>query len=224
MIAEHMPMARRIALRLARKVPQWIGKDDLVATAMLGLIEAVDRFDPGRGEPFIAFAEQRIRGAVLDELRRGDILTRSARGTQRKIGETIRRLEMTHQRPPTDEEIALALGVSVEEYREELEILTHVSFVELDLQEIERKQGGEQASNPLGLVERKQLADTVRAGIEALPERDATLLSLYYVEELTYAEIGTVLRVSESRVCQLHGRALARLRAEIDSATNGEVQ
>ncbi|MCK6547719.1 RNA polymerase sigma factor FliA [Myxococcota bacterium] len=217
LIAEHAGMARRIALRLARRVPSWISKEDLVATAMLGLTEAADRYDEARGEPFVAFAEQRIRGAVLDELRRGDILPRRLRVTARNVGETIRRLEQELQRDPEDDEIAKALGVGVEEYHQELEVLSHVSFVELDEVAVDRSNPEAAESSPYALVEQKELITRVKAAIDKLPERDAMILSLYYVEAFTYVEIGEVLEVSESRVCQLHSRALARLRVELDT-------
>jgi RNA polymerase sigma factor FliA len=223
LIAEHMGMARRIALRHARKVPSWITRDDLVATAMLGLTEAADRYDPTREEPFVAFAERRIRGAVLDELRRGDILPRRVRATQRKIGETMHKLEAELARPASDEEIAARLGVTLEVYHQDLERLASVSFVALDEGEVDRRQDLAMSPQPLAEAERRQLAERLESGIAKLPERDALVLSLYYVDDLTYAEVAQALSVSESRVCQLHGRALARLRAEMDESLKGAV-
>jgi RNA polymerase sigma factor for flagellar operon FliA len=216
LIAEHVGMAKRIALRLARKVPAWMNRDDLIATAMLGLAEAADRFDSTRGEPFVAFAEKRIRGAVLDELRRGDILPRRVRVRARRVGEKIRELEQDLGRRPEDEEIAGALGVSTMEYRDELEALVHVGFVELDSRDHLACNATLERDSPLEIAERREEEERLRWGLSCLNQRDATVLSLYYVEELTYAEIGTVLGVSESRVCQLHSRALLRLRAELD--------
>lgn len=215
LIAEHVGMARRIALRVARRVPDWMNREDLVATAMLGLSEAAARFDPTRGEPFVAFAEKRIRGAVLDELRRGDILPRRVRARARGVGERIRALEHELGRPPEDEEVASALGVPVDEYREELETLVHVGFVELDTDDHLLSNSTEERDSPLAITERREQELKLREGLGRLMERDATVLSLYYVEELTYVEIGTVLGISESRVCQLHSRALLRLRAEL---------
>jgi RNA polymerase sigma factor for flagellar operon FliA len=214
LIAEHVDMARRIAVRVGRRVPSWLREDDLVGAAMIGLAEAAERFDPSFGQPFVGFAEKRIRGAVLDELRRGDLMPRRVRATARKVGETIRRLEQALGRPPEDEEIARALGVPVEEYRDEMELLTHVTCVDLDsLGEVGPANDN---AGPAADAERRQLVNHLRAALDSLPERDATLLSLYYVEELSYSEVGEVLGVSESRVCQLHSRALARLRAHFD--------
>jgi RNA polymerase sigma factor for flagellar operon FliA len=221
LIVEHAEMARRIALRIGRRVPGWISGDDLVAAAMLGLAEAAERFDPRRGESFIAFAEQRIRGAVQDELRRGDIMPRRVRATARKVGRTARELEQRLGRAPEDEEMAAALDVPVERYRDELEALTHVAVVDLDHREASMAQSD--AVDPAASAERRQLVARVIDGLQRLPERDRLVLSLYYLEELSYGEIGQVLGVTESRVCQLHGRAVARLRVELtDEEDAGE--
>jgi|SoiMethySBSTD1v2_1073268.scaffolds.fasta_scaffold705159_2 RNA polymerase sigma factor for flagellar operon FliA len=212
-IAEHAEMARRIALRVARRVPDWMSRDDLVGAAMVGLAEAAERFDLGRGEPFVAFAEKRIRGAVLDELRRGDIMPRRVRAEARRVGQTIRELEHKLGRGPEDHEVAAALGVSVQHYLEELEGLAHVSFV--DLEPRRDSIPGEDGS-PAQEAERRQAISRLRDAMKRLKERDALVLSLYYGDDLSYAEIGQILGVTESRVCQLHSRALARLRVELD--------
>jgi RNA polymerase sigma factor for flagellar operon FliA len=214
LISEHVDIARRIALRVARRTPDWISQDDLVAAAMLGLAEAADRYDTTRGEPFLAFAQTRIRGAVLDELRRGDIMPRRVRQTARRVGKAVRELEQKLGRRPEDEEVAAALNVPVEQYRDELERLTHVAVVELDRHTEHVTAEGATADVQL---ERAELIGMVKQGLTRLQERDAQVLSLYHVEELSYAEIGKLLGVSESRVCQLHARALARLRVEIES-------
>lgn len=215
LIAEHVDMARRIAGRVGRRVPDWIREDDLVGAAMIGLTEAADRFDASLGQPFVAFAERRIRGAVLDELRRGDPMPRRKRADARKLGQTIATLEHKFGRPPEDLEIANAMGVSLAEYQEELEGLTQVSFVDLDQLGGGKHEPANDNAWPSAATEKKQLAQRLHSAMETLPERDALVLSLYYVEELSYLEIAEVLSVSESRVCQLHARALARLKAEL---------
>ncbi|HWM88606.1 MAG TPA: RNA polymerase sigma factor FliA [Kofleriaceae bacterium] len=226
LIAEFAPMARRVALRVARRTPSWVASEDLVSAAMVGLAEAAERFDSSRGEPFIAFATKRVRGAVLDELRRGDPLPRSARRSARQLGETMRTLEQKLGRPPEDHEVAAALGIDVEEYQDELAVLTHISTVGLDVVDA----GGAGAGaiphsdpSPAAELERVQTLALLARALKSLAERDAQILSLYYNEEFTYAEIGELLGVTESRVCQLHGRALARLRAAVEEmeACNG---
>lgn len=208
-ILDHVDMARRIAMRVARRVPRWLSADDLVAAAMIGLTEAAERYDEARGEPFIAFAEKRIRGAVLDELRRGDVLSRRNRVTASRIGAVIRTLEHQLGRPPEDQEVADALSVTLDDYRNNLVMLTQLSFVEVG-QAVQPLLANE--PRPDEQTESRELVAKLKSALGELPERDARLLALYYIEELGYAEIGELFGISESRVCQLHGRALARLR------------
>ena len=216
LIADHIDIARRISLRVARRCPDWIGKDDLVAAGMMGLAEAADRYDESRNEPFLVFAEKRIRGAVLDELRRGDIMPRRQRQMARKVGRAIQQLEQQLGKAPEDEQVAAALGVGIQEYREELEALVHVSIGGFDGSEADLSPRDGEVTSPSALAEKSQMVAAIRRALGKLAERDVVLLNLYYDEELTYAEIGELLGVTTSRVCQLHGRAISRLRAEIE--------
>jgi RNA polymerase sigma factor for flagellar operon FliA len=216
LIAEHLDIAKRIAARIARRCPQFIAREDLHAAAMLGLTEAAERYDSTRAEPFLGFAEKRIRGAILDELRRGDIMPRRTRQLARRIGQIIAQLEKDFARPPTDEEVAEALGVSLEEYKNELEQLVHVNVGSLDAEEGEGMVTSD-GSSPETVAFKRETMAKVRSVLPKLDPRDVLVLSLYYNEELTYPEIGEVLKVTTSRVCQLHGRAIARLRAELES-------
>lgn len=212
-ILAHLEMARRIAKRVARRLPRSISVDDLIAAAMIGLTEAADRFDETRGEPFVAFAEKRIRGAVLDELRRADFLSRRNRVTASRVRAVIERLEHVTGRRPDELEIAQTLGVSVEYYREHLLMLTQLSFVDV-------------TTCPMASIEDQPEEQTATAELKSklhralgeLPPRDASLLTLYYLEDKGYAEIGALVGISESRVCQLHGRAIARLREKLEAA------
>lgn len=197
---------------MARKVPDWIQRDDLIAAGMIGLIEAADRYDESRQEPFLSFAEHRIRGAVLDELRRGDIMPRRVRQLARKVAEAIRALEGSEGQAPTDQRVATALGVSLEDYRAGISQLVHVEIAPLD---------GEEAHlvaedrAPDVEVDHRQTLDRVRIALESLEQRDVTILGLHYVEDLTYQEISETLRITPSRVCQLLWRAVGRLRAQL---------
>jgi RNA polymerase sigma factor for flagellar operon FliA len=212
LIAEHMEIARRISLRMARRCPDWIAPDDLVAAGMLGLTEAAARYDETRTEPFLSFAEKRIRGAVLDELRRGDIMPRRARAMARKIGQTIQALEKELAAPPSDEQIAARLGVSLETYLEDLEGLIHLTVGALDPSD---EPAATDDGSPETEAHRRHALSRIRPALEKLERRDLLVLNLYYKEELTYGEIAQVLGVTGSRVCQIHGRAIARLRAEL---------
>ena len=216
MIAAHIGMAQRIARKVGRRTPDWVSEDDLVGAALIGLSEAAERYDTTRSEPFVAFAETRIRGAVLDELRRGDLMSRRARSAARHVGKVIRMLEHLHGRSPEDHEIAAALGISLAAYRAELEMLTHVAIV--DIEPHSATLADNDHFSPSNIAERNELSSVLHEALSRIPVRDAQLLNLYYVEELSYVEIGQILGVSESRVCQLHARAIVRLRAELSES------
>ena len=224
LISEHIDVARRISMRMARRCPDWVAREDLVAAGMLGLTEAAERYDTSRNEPFIAFAEKRIRGAVLDELRRGDIMPRRQRQMARKIGQAIQDLEKKTGKHPTDEEVAAALNVPIEEYRTDLEHLVHVTVGALEQEDDTQHALATGESSPESDAARRQAMTRVRSALPKLDQRDLLVLGLYYNEELTYNEIAQVLDVTTSRVCQLHGRAIARLRAEIESNARGATQ
>jgi RNA polymerase sigma factor FliA len=216
LISEHVEIARRISMRMARRCPDWVAREDLVAAGLLGLTEAAERYDSNRNEPFLSFAEKRIRGAVLDELRRGDIMPRRVRQLARKIGGIIQELERTTG-SATDEAVAAALGVSVEEYKAELEQLVHVTIGAFENGD-EGAFPSQSGDTPESEAARRQAMQRVRSALPKLEQRDLLVLALYYNEELTYQEIAQVLEVTTSRVCQLHGRAISRLRAEIQGA------
>jgi RNA polymerase sigma factor FliA len=212
LITQHANVARRIALKMARRCPSWIAREDLVAAGLLGLTEAARRYDATRAEPFLPFAEQRIRGAVLDELRRGDLLPRRVRQVARKVAATIQSLQHAGEEP-TDERVASTLGVSVERYREDLAGLIHIETQSID---------GERApllvdpqQRPDDAASRSELLRQVRAALDLMEQRDVTLLGLHYIEEMTFQEIAATLGITASRACQLMWRAVARLRTHL---------
>ncbi len=216
LIADHVDIARRIALKMARRCPSWISREDLVAAGLLGLTEAARRYDNTRAEPFLPFAEQRIRGAVLDELRRGDMLPRRVRQVARKISSTIRSLENAGE-PATDERLAAELDVSVEHYRTNLAHLIHVETESID---------GDGATvlvdpqdSPADVASRRQVLAHVRNALGKLEQRDVTILGLHYIEELTFQDIATTLGITASRACQLLWRAVERLRTQLGELT-----
>ncbi|HEY6015167.1 MAG TPA: sigma-70 family RNA polymerase sigma factor [Gaiellaceae bacterium] len=212
LISEHAEVARRIALKMARRCPDWVAREDLVAAGMLGLTEAAERYDESRTEPFLSFAEHRIRGAVLDELRRGDMLPRRVRQIARKISNTIRALENSGE-SPSEHRIAESLGVPIEQYRNGLSHLINVGVDPLGNDD--QMLVADQRHAPDELAAHRQLIATVRAALEHLEPRDVTILGLYYVEDLTYQEIAETLRVTPSRVCQLLWRAVERVRTQL---------
>lgn len=212
LISEHAEIARRIALKMARRCPDWVAREDIVAAGMLGLTEAAARYDDSRKEPFLSFAEHRIRGAILDELRRGDLLPRRVRQLARKIGTAIRELETAGEQA-SDARIALKLGVPLEHYRTSLAHLVHVDVEPLD----ERSPSVRNAAAMLPDEEasHREELDHVKAALARLEARDVTILGLHYIEDLTYQEIAKSLGITPSRVCQLLWRAVERLRGHL---------
>ena len=208
LVIEHISLAKRIAGQMARRGFGWVGMDELEAAAMFGLTEAAQRYDSTRGEPFGGFATKRIRGAILDHLRSCDPLPRRARFHRRRVQTAVRDLEHSLGRKPDEGEVAENLGVSVDEYREHLSPLAAIAFIGgATIDQVPRSDG-----NPSDQAERAERVAQLRSCLQLLAPRDAKILSLYYQEELTYQQIGNVLAVTESRVCQLHTRALKQLR------------
>ena len=212
LITEHAEVARRIALKMARRCPTWIQRDDLVAAGMLGLTEAAQRYDGTRAEPFLPFAEQRIRGAILDELRRGDLLPRRVRQIARRIASKLNALE-TAGETASEAKLAEAMGVSVDHFRSDLAMLVHVDIESLD---------GERAVTlidnaraPDEQASRHEMLRRIRRALDSLEQRDVTLLGLHYIEELTFQDIAKTLGITASRACQLLWRAVARLRTQL---------
>lgn len=204
LIVEHTALATRVASKMARRAPQAM-RDDLVSAGFVGLTEAARRWDGV--SPFVPFALQRIRGAVLDEMRRGDMMPRRVRSTARKVAATIKSLEGG----ATEEAIAAKLGVTVAEYQTNLAKLVAMKVDSLDADDAAPLLSEDESAEQQ-VARREQIA-RVRAAIDKLDKRDATLLGLRFIEEMTCEEVGLTLQLSAARVCQLLKRAVERLRA-----------
>ncbi|BBI47733.1 RNA polymerase sigma factor FliA [Vreelandella olivaria] len=221
LLTQYMPLVRRQALTLQVRLPASIELDDLIQAGMVGLLEALGRFDATQGATFATFASQRIRGAMMDELRTRDWLPRSVRRSARAVDSAVRQLEQLLGRAPEENEIAQHLEMPLSEYQQ---LLNDTNSGQLLPFEELVADGGEPVSNELGNSPFEQLLDgqqrqTLIEAIEALPEREKMLMALYYQEELNLKEVGAVLGVTESRVSQLHSQAVSRLRARFhDSA------
>ncbi|HEY2730255.1 MAG TPA: RNA polymerase sigma factor FliA [Polyangia bacterium] len=212
--AKFFPYIEKVARRLARRLPAHVEIDDLISSGVIGLMEAAERFDPNRVDRFEAFAEFRIRGAMLDDLRSRDTLSRDMRRLSNELRDATRRLEAQLGRTPDHEEIAKRLGVGVEELYARQQKLSGSSVVGIDDAgpDLLERTGDQSAADPFEAASRRELLGRLVGGIGDLPEKMQQVLSLYYCDNLNLKEIGTVLGVTESRVCQIHGEATRRLR------------
>ncbi|MFQ3787662.1 RNA polymerase sigma factor FliA [Halomonas sp. A29] len=218
LLDEYLPLVRRQALSMQVRLPASIELDDLIQAGTVGLLEAMGRFDATQGASFATFASQRIRGAMLDELRSRDWLPRSVRRNARAVDEAVRRLEQMLGRPAEETEIAAELDMELGEYRQLLNDTNSGHLLPFEALMAEGVEPGiEDASidTPYRMLIDEEKRRQLTEGIEALPEREKLLMALYYQEELNLKEIGVVLGVTESRVCQLHSQAVSRLRARL---------
>jgi RNA polymerase sigma factor for flagellar operon FliA len=228
LILTYAPLVKYVAGRLGSGLPAHVEEADLVSYGLLGLIGAIDRFDPGREIKFETYAVSRIRGAIIDELRSLDWVPRSVRTRAREIERAIAELEARLGRPPEDEEIAAKLGISEDEFQESLADISRTSIAALDELWSPSASGGEAvalidtiedplAAEPQAEMAQTELREILGEAIARLPEREKLVVTLYYYEELTLREIGEVLGVTESRVSQLHTKAVLRLQSRLSS-------
>jgi RNA polymerase sigma factor for flagellar operon FliA len=227
LILTYAPLVKYVAGRVGSGLPAHVDEEDLVSYGLLGLMGAIDRFDPSRDIKFETFAIARIKGAIIDELRSLDWVPRSVRSRARDIERAMADLERELHRAPTDEEIADKIGITEEELDESLTDISRSSIAALDeLWTISGSAGGDQVAlidtiedtsgpDPQGALAQTELREALGEAIARLPEREKLVVTLYYYEELTLREIGEVLGVTESRVSQLHTKAILRLKARL---------
>ena len=225
LITKYTPLIKLVAGRIIRRLPPQIELNDLVNSGVLGLMDAIEKYDPSRDIKFETYAEFRIRGAILDELRSQDWVPRSIRQRLHQLNKAYETLEGKHGRPATDEEVAAELGVSLDSLYDLLSKASGVSLISLEdlgytgsngqkrnILEYFRQPNQE---NILDILEIKQLQKVVGAAIDDLPKNEKFVVSMYYYDELTMKEIGLVLGITESRVSQIHNKAMIRLRTKI---------
>lgn len=216
LLREHFPLVKKVGLHLKARLPAEFELDDLLQVGMLGLINAAGNYDASQGASFETYASIRIRGAMLDEVRRSSWSPRSIQQKSRAVADAIRRAEMRKGGEASDAEIAEELNMELEEYHAISRELTASKLVSLDEQVEEGYQefaGNE--SDPLDQLQDDDFQQALKECIGTLPEKEKLVMSLYYNEELNLREIGAVMEVSESRVCQIHGQALTRLKARM---------
>ncbi len=221
LVVRHAPLVKRIAYHLMSRLPPSVQADDLIQAGMIGLLEASRNYDPSQGASFETYAGIRIRGAMLDEIRRTDWTPRSVHRKARQVAEAVRTIENSKGRDARDNEVAALMGISLDEYHKILQDATGCRVFSFEDPAAlghgeDAGHGGVEAPNhPLENLQRRDFHKALAESIAGLPERERLVMSLYYDEELNLREIGEVLGVSESRVCQIHGQALIRLRARM---------
>jgi RNA polymerase sigma factor for flagellar operon FliA len=221
-LKEFAPLVKRIAHFMMLKLPNSVQVDDLIQAGMIGLLDAAGRYDELRGAQFETYASQRIRGAMLDELRGADWLPRSMRSDMRRIEQAISRTQQRVGRSPAESEIAAELGIGLQEYQQLLQesrgaqLVYYEDFHNADGEDFFERFETDGKSNPMEVLKDGRFRDALIKAIENLPEREKMLMGMHYEQDMNLREIGEVLGVGESRVCQLHSQAVARLRSMLE--------
>ena len=228
LVVAYSPLVKYVSGRMASGLPAHVEEADLISYGLVGLISAIERFEPERDIKFETYAITRIKGSIIDELRSLDWVPRSVRAKAREIEKTNSKLEHQFQRAPTDEEMAAALELSVDDFQEQLLQISNSSVAALDELWTVSDSSGDQVSlldtlqdpdalDPAQVMDATDMKDRVADAIARLPEREKLVVALYYYENLTLREIGEVLGVTESRVSQLHTKAVLRLRSRLQA-------
>lgn len=226
-VKEYSPMIKYVANRIALRLPPHIEVDDLISVGAIGLMDAIEKYDPSRGAKFKTYAEFRVRGSILDELRSLDWVPRSVRQKASNLDAVSSKLQSKLGRLPEDEEIAKEMGVTLEEFFKTLNETRNMPLVSLEDLGIARDSGDKQSLldtlegkgdvDPQTQMRLTELKNLIAAAIDSLPEKERLMVSLYYYEELTMKEIGEVLGITESRISQIHSKAVYRLRTKLKS-------
>jgi RNA polymerase sigma factor FliA len=231
LILNYSPLVKYVAGRVSVGLPANIEQADLISYGIFGLIDAIEKYEPDRGIKFETYAISRIRGAIIDELRAIDWVPRSVRFKAREVEKAYQSLENKLKRPPSDAEMAGELSVSTDELANIYTQLSSVSLVALDeLMSVEGERGDRlslvetledtKLAGPVETIEAEEMKQILATAINRLPEREKIVITLYYYEGLTLAEIGQVLGVTESRICQMHTKAVLAMRVKISEATD----
>jgi RNA polymerase sigma factor for flagellar operon FliA len=225
LIKQYQPLVRKLAHYMMAKLPPSVEVDDLIQVGLIGLADALSRYEASQGVQFETFATQRIRGAMLDELRGSDWMSRGSRKSQKDIESTMRRLEHRLGRSPVESEIAAEMGLTLADYQSLLGKVRGTQLVYLedmarnneDDDNFLDRHVADSDADPLNMLRDQRLRESLVAAIKSLPEREQYIMSMYYEQDMNLKEIAAVLDVTESRICQLHSQSIARLRAKMRS-------
>ncbi|MFN5940716.1 MAG: RNA polymerase sigma factor FliA [Polaromonas sp.] len=222
LLKQYTPLVRRMAHHMIAKVPASVEVDDLIQVGMIGLADALARYEIGHGTQFETFATQRIRGSMIDELRETDWLSRASRKGQKDIEKAIHKLEQRFGRGPQEQEIADEMNVSLSDYQDMLTKARGTQLIYLeDLSGRDDDDGvldryvGDEDANPLNILQNRKMREALVAAIKVLPEREQFIMGMYYEQDMNLKEIAEVLKITEARVSQLHSQAVTRLRSRL---------
>lgn len=224
LVMQHAELVKRLAYHLVARLPSSVDVDDLIQSGMIGLLDAAKGYDASHGASFETYASIRIRGAMIDEIRRCDWAPRSVHRKLREVSKAIRLVEQEIGSEARAADVAAKMGVPLDEYYQIVSDASRCQVFSINYEtddEDQSRDAADPSCGPDGLLEREEFRDALAGSIVDLPERERLVMALYYQEELNLKEIGAVLEVSESRVCQIHGQALARLRARLGEFLEG---
>jgi RNA polymerase sigma factor for flagellar operon FliA len=230
LVEENLHIVEAVVRKIAPNLPHGVAREEIVSEGIMGLIEAAQKFDSKRGVKFEKWAEIRVRGAIIDYLRKTDIISRPSRLIIKQIAKTIKELQNKLGREPEDEEVAKELGMTLDEYRAELEKISCLSILSLDevIFDPESKEGkklyeiitDEHISDPMNFAVNSNLREIIEQALEKLDDKEREVIKMYYLDGFHMKEISKKLKVSESRVSQIHSKAILKLRAELEGKIN----
>lgn len=214
-VADHQLLVKKVALHIKRRLPSHIELEDLLQAGFVGLLEARNNFQVNMGASFETFASIRIRGSIIDSLRKNSWGTRESIRNMRRINDAITKIEQRHHKQPSSEEIAAELGISMEEHEQMCQQINICNVVNIDVVDENNSQLANDMEDPSEIRQQEDFIEYIKSILVTLPEREQMVLSLYYIEEFTFKQIGEILDLTEARICQLHGQSIARLQAKV---------
>lgn len=230
LVEENLHIVEAVVRKIAPNLPHGVAREEIVSEGIMGLIEAAQKFDSKRGVKFEKWAEIRVRGAIIDYLRRTDIISRPSRLIIKQIAKTIKELQNKLGREPEDEEVAKELGMTLDEYRAELEKISCLSILSLDevIFDPGSKEGkklyemitDEHINDPMNFAANSNLREIIEQALEKLDDKEREVIKMYYLDGFHMKEISKKLKVSESRISQIHSKAILKLRAELEGKIN----